>query len=310
MDFRNCHPPHSNELLTHKAAREATDELATLLKDQQPITISEVIRAGSLGQGTAVPGDFDLDMVIYSRDLDPHKVLEQGYGHWLEKLEKFLKKNSDVQFKNRTPHSVQFRYKDLIDVDMLVTPWWDSVSQLSLFLDKIPVQKRYSFSIGASKWQVQFMQKQDNEVKVLIQRAKAWRNKQWPNVYPGQKKPKSYFLSLLVLKAYQRAKEKFGNLIFRDMAERTSYELKDLVLREDKQDIHWDDYYIVGATDNIILHDTPKTPRLLDPANPTNNLFDTGFTTTRTGDRSHDDGEGNWSEIKRKIETIDLTVDI
>ncbi len=32
MDFRNCHPPHSNELLTHKAAREATDELATLLK--------------------------------------------------------------------------------------------------------------------------------------------------------------------------------------------------------------------------------------------------------------------------------------
>ena len=33
MDFRNCHPPHSNELLTHKAAREATDELATLLKE-------------------------------------------------------------------------------------------------------------------------------------------------------------------------------------------------------------------------------------------------------------------------------------
>ncbi len=55
---------------------------------------------------------------------------------------------------------------------------------------------------------------------MLIQRAKAWRNKQWPNVYPGQKKPKSYFLSLLVLKAYQRAKKKFGNQIFRDMAEK------------------------------------------------------------------------------------------
>ncbi len=76
-------------------------------------------------------------------DLDPHKVLEQGYDYWLEKLEKFLKRSSDVQFKNRTPHSVQFRYKELIDVDMLVTPWWDSVSQLSLFLDKIPVQKRF-----------------------------------------------------------------------------------------------------------------------------------------------------------------------
>ncbi len=51
------------------------------------------------------------------------------------------------------------------------------------------------------------------QVKVLIQCAKAaWRNKQWPNVYPVQKKPKSYFLSLLVLKAYQLAKNKFGNL--------------------------------------------------------------------------------------------------
>ena len=77
-----------------------------------------------------------------------------------------------------------------------------------------------------------------------------------------------------------------------------------------KYSIHWDDYYIVGGTGNTILHDTPKPPRLLDPANPANNLFDTGFTTTRTGDRSHDEGEGNWAEIKKKIETIDLTVDI
>ncbi len=53
---------------------------------------------------------------------------------------------------------------------------------------------------------------------------------------------------------------------------------------------------------------TPQKPRLLDPANPANNLFDTGFYTTRTGDKSHDEKEGNWSEIK--IETIDLTVDI
>ncbi len=79
------------------------------------------------------------------------------------------------------------------------------------------------FSIGASKWQVQFMQKQDNEardtyiiidcssstcnivhvrictamvqVKVLIQRAKAWRNKQWPNVYPCRTEEAKVLLS-------------------------------------------------------------------------------------------------------------------
>ena len=30
------------------------------------LTVNEVIKGGSLGQGTAVPGHFDLDMVVYS----------------------------------------------------------------------------------------------------------------------------------------------------------------------------------------------------------------------------------------------------
>ena len=29
--------------------------------------ISEIIKAGSLGHGTAVPGKYDIDLVIYSR---------------------------------------------------------------------------------------------------------------------------------------------------------------------------------------------------------------------------------------------------
>ena len=41
-------------------------------QDNQPISIGEVIKGGSLGHGTAVPGDFDLDIVIYS----PGKILQ------------------------------------------------------------------------------------------------------------------------------------------------------------------------------------------------------------------------------------------
>ena len=33
----------------------------------QDFNISEIIKAGSLGQGTAVPGKYDIDLVIYSR---------------------------------------------------------------------------------------------------------------------------------------------------------------------------------------------------------------------------------------------------
>ena len=30
------------------------------------LRVSEVVKGGSLGQGTAVPGEFDLDLIIYS----------------------------------------------------------------------------------------------------------------------------------------------------------------------------------------------------------------------------------------------------
>ena len=31
------------------------------------LTISEVYKGGSIGKGTTVPGDFDVDLVIYTR---------------------------------------------------------------------------------------------------------------------------------------------------------------------------------------------------------------------------------------------------
>ena len=35
----------------------------------QRFNISEIIKGGSLGHGTAVPGDYDIDLVIYSRGM-------------------------------------------------------------------------------------------------------------------------------------------------------------------------------------------------------------------------------------------------
>ena len=70
-------------------------------------------------------------------------MLEKGFDYWLKKLERFLRECRGVQIKKKTPHSVQFTYNDLIEVDLLVSPWWDSVVQLTEFLDKVPVEKRF-----------------------------------------------------------------------------------------------------------------------------------------------------------------------
>lgn len=63
----------------------------------------------------------------------------------------------------------------------------------------------------------------------------------------------------------------------------------------------------------FLLDHTPQPPRMLDPANPANNLYETGFTVRhQDNDRSHDyeEGDGDWSELMRKIQTIDLTESI
>ena len=41
------------------------------------------------------------------------------------------------------------------------------------------------------------------QVKEYIRRAKAWRNRMWPQDEGGEGKPSSYLMSLLVLKAYE-----------------------------------------------------------------------------------------------------------
>lgn len=63
------------------------------------------------------------------------------------------------------------------------------------------------FSVNASKWQVEFILNQDEKARELIRRAKAWRDGEWPEGERCIGRPKSYLISLLVVKAYEVAKQ-------------------------------------------------------------------------------------------------------
>lgn len=54
------------------------------------------------------------------------------------------------------------------------------------------------------------------QVKEFIKRAKAWRNSVWERVKEG--KPKSFFLSVLVLRAHELARKKLGDTSTKRMA--------------------------------------------------------------------------------------------
>ncbi|KAL5477772.1 hypothetical protein EMCRGX_G024614 [Ephydatia muelleri] len=298
--------------VTIEDARRATEGLVGIiqhhLKSETGITPYYIIKAGSLGHGTAVPGEFDLDLVIYTGDIDADQIAgsRDPYRPWLSKIKELLKRVPDVVLEPVDPtrplgHAVHFTYKATVDVDLLITPTWDSPDGYYQFLRGVEERRRFSFSVGASQWQVEFYSHRPNEVKEYARRAKVWRNKKWPKETGGNGKPKSYFLSILVLKAYERAVQSGQQRI----AYNTTLELKNLVKNHKTLDIYWEQYYTLASYRDMI----PSPPRIIDPANPSNNLYYTGIGRYYPNSKASDyeEGDGDWTLLVRYIDSIDLT---
>ena len=66
-----------------------------------------------------------------------------GFGKWLDKLQQFLETLRNVKITKRTKYSVQFKYDGLIDVDLLVSPFWNNQDEFYDFLRGVPQEERY-----------------------------------------------------------------------------------------------------------------------------------------------------------------------
>ena len=73
----------------------------------------------------------------YTVDIDPENVLAIGVDSVLEKLKKFLSRHfgKDFKFDKTSPFSLQFRFHNDIDVDLLPSPYWETPDQLHRFLE-------------------------------------------------------------------------------------------------------------------------------------------------------------------------------
>ena len=63
---------------------------------------------------------------------------------WVKKLHGFLSKSlgHDYNHKGTTKYSVNFVYKRQVEVDLLVSPYWENQHELYRFLQKVPKEKR------------------------------------------------------------------------------------------------------------------------------------------------------------------------
>ena len=150
--------------------RKIHSNLFDLQQNFSAIKIHNIIKAGSLGHGTAVFGNFDVDLVIYSdsKHLKLHsyslvyltivcagvkaeQIEVSGYSYYLKHLDTFLRQylgESYVQTEKEKRalakgRSIQFTYRGKIEVDLLVSPNWKDQHELYRFLNDIrPVEKR------------------------------------------------------------------------------------------------------------------------------------------------------------------------
>ena len=70
--------------------------------------------------------------------------------------------------------------------------------------------------------------------------------------------------------------------------------------------VYWEHYYSLGHYRSVV---PSSVPRIIDPANPSNNLYDTGIGYYCANEKSCDfeQGDGDWTAFKKKIHTVDLT---
>lgn len=294
-------------VLTVSKANAYVDELVRKLENefqtQYSFNVSDVITAGSLGHGTAIPGNFDLDLVLYSRDIDCQVVIKKGVGNILLKLNDYLSRayGGNYHYISKTPYALQFKLYDTLEVDLLPSPYWRSADTFQRFLARYNPDDRRKLQSSEAKWEKLFFQQQPNEVKEYIKRAKAWRNKKWPSSQTVDGRPKSFLLGLLVVEAFRKSDRK-------DSASVTT-EMKQLVKNHHSLRLHWSG---AGAFHDESILCQYKVPYIIDPANPFNNVYYSGISQHRANNKedTYGPGDGNWTVFVRYIDSLDLSVSI
>jgi hypothetical protein len=75
---------------------------------------------------------------------------------WIQKLHAFLTKalGHNYNFTGMTKRSVQFYYKRMVEVDLLVSPYWSNQHELYRFLQGVPKEKRnmYGYLLQIKKY--------------------------------------------------------------------------------------------------------------------------------------------------------------
>lgn len=181
--------------------REKRDEIKAFLNEQYGSKIYESFNSGSYKKHTAINTKFDLDLVVpFKRN--SFSTLEEMFDDVFEKLTEKYQNETDVK-KQGVSIGLTFNEEDEINIDVVPVRETSQNSfseEKNLNLHKTQGNGYLKTNIHA---QIEHIKAKENERKV-IRLLKIWKA-------CHQYKYKSFFIELLVIKAYEKSSPQ-GNL--------------------------------------------------------------------------------------------------
>ncbi|KAK7108806.1 2'-5'-oligoadenylate synthase 1A-like [Littorina saxatilis] len=253
------------------------DEFVRFLQQRfstPPHTVSKVIKAGSLGKGTAVRGSADIDLVMYLNNVSDIYTLIRLREPVLDRLQEAITIYSPwqrrISFKKRTPFSVTY-ILDGNEVDLLPAFAMDHTNDtrnrdlMYKHMEAVAEKEGMSFvaqqfSASLAPLQVTFVKHKDESVKKVIRLLKKWKQER------GVDDLRSYTLELLTIYA---AKQVGRQISTDDLFVKVLGMLRDI---RSQKGMYFEDNYPVypGQPGSKFSH---SHPCLLDVANFYNDML-------------------------------------
>ncbi|XP_071804974.1 2'-5'-oligoadenylate synthase 1A-like [Asterias amurensis] len=256
-----------------KAYRGLCTSAANYLEFELTLSLSsidEIVVGGSLGKGTFVKDQSDIDLFVFMNWDSIDTIGAMRYKMQLKKgqrdVEDILEGIDGVTGVRSDDFVVHFNleYDNLdVRVDLLLTADnshdGDKEDMMEAIMRKSEKNREY-YSACLVKQRQLFIKSQPSYIKELIRLVKTWAHA----ALPRQLK-KSYFLELLTVHLWEEAQEPARF----DKAQGLKNVLQRLADLRSIQIVYWCDEEDV---DEVLSRLNMKIPIILDPTNPTNNV--------------------------------------
>jgi len=225
------------------------------------LNVDHIVKGGSVGKGTAIPGASDAEVVFFLKGMPV-----TGQDMWLPPLLKavfgVLSESLDgVQNMQIIGDSLQMTVQDLITVDVRFSPVFQSYAKVIKSLGEQGLESRKFFTTTLAKESTLFISQQPKAVKMTIQLLKWWRDQQ--NWSDSIMRPTNEMLELMaVYSAVQTKPADQRTAIANVMA---------LLCQFSDLRIVWSNYY---SKDDVWAPLLRQRPLLMDPTNPFVNVAD------------------------------------